>query len=465
MRRLWRILRSRRAALWLIVLLSAYAAVATSVPQKAISPGEHAQWAGSTSPLVGLARALGMDHAYTSPIFLALAFALATSTAVCAWERATGAKRIWRGRGRVGEAVRSRLRERPDVCFVTSEPAQEVLERAAHALEALGLRVRRGPVVTYAERDAWGLLGSPLFHWSIVVLVVVVALGQLTRWEGLIGVSEFGAVTERAESYGRLDEGPWALPHTGFEIAVPEVREQMRVRGVEYGVTPAVALRRDGRVVAQQLVYANNPLRYGPLLVHLSDHGLAVRIEVTGPDGSSRGTSDRLIDFSDEASSGTTPSGFLVSDDAGKPLADVSVWVEARDRAGALPRLKPPGDVIVLELTTPDGRVTKRKVAVGASVALRDGYALSVRDFGYYARLSVVRDWSVDWVYAMLGLMTFGVTVALLAPYRCVWVTVRDEGGRPKLCASVVHARRDPLFMESVRSALSDACGAIDTLS
>ncbi len=454
MQRLWRALRSRRVALWLIGLLCAYSAAVTLVPQQAMSPEQHARWVADASPVVVVARALGADRAYTSPLFLAMATALAMSTAVCAWERSVRATRSWRDRGLVSDRIRARLESEPDIEVASSLPASALADVAAAALTRLGFRVRRGPVLSYAERDAWSLVGSPLFHWSMVALVFVVSLGQLTRWEGLMGVPQTGPVVETEATYRQLDEGPLALPHTGWEISVPSVREHMSMRGVEYGFTPTIAVSDGRRVLARQAVYPNNPLRHGPLLIHLSDHGLAVRVEVVGPDGGSWGVTDRLVDFSDETSSGTLPSAFLVNDVSGQKLADVSLWVEARDRRGVLPRLKPPGEVIVIEVSRRDGSTEATRLAQGASVELGEGFRLFVRDFGYYARLSVVRDWSVGWLYALLGIMTIGVTVALMRPFRCVWFMVREEGDGCVLRANVMHYRRDPLFNESIEAAL-----------
>lgn len=53
-----------------------------------------------------------------------------------------------------------------------------------------------------------GLIGSPLFHWSLVGLFVAVVLGQATMSTGLIGVPEGRSVAEEADQYGTLEKGP-----------------------------------------------------------------------------------------------------------------------------------------------------------------------------------------------------------------------------------------------------------------
>ncbi|MDZ4168909.1 MAG: cytochrome c biogenesis protein ResB [Coriobacteriia bacterium] len=451
-----RLVRSPRVAVWLIVALSVYVGLVTAIPQESMLPDRHAAWVAEGSPLVSVARAVGADRAYTNPLFLLIAAALTLSTGVCAWDRSRRALRTWRERGMVTEALRARLDARPDAEATVDMDVEMAQEKAARALEGLHLKARRGPSLMYAEAGAWGLLGSPLFHWSMVVLVVVVGLGQLTRWEGLLGVPSTGTVVEEAGSYREFDSGSLALPHTGWSLSIASVDESKSIGDVYYGVTPRITLSDGERVLAEQEVHPNRPLRYGPLLVHLSDYGLAVRVKAIGPDGESSGTSNQIIDFDEMTESGTVPSQFAVIDDAGITVAEVAVAVSARDRAGALPRMKPPGKVILIDSVLSDGSKTSVRVAVGEPVELGGGWTIVAEEMGYYARLSVVRDWSVYWIYGLLGLITVGVIIALGVPYRFVWVrSVADPDGGSRVAVVTGQSRRDPVFRSRVTDALA----------
>lgn len=457
MNRLIRLARSPRVAIALILGIGLYAGAVTVVPQQSLSPTEHAQWLESGSPLVGPLVALGFDRAYTNPLFLVLTAALAFSTAVCAWDRTGSSIRLWRARGIVTPTLASRLAGRASLATVRgdAEVAQNVV---GEAVSALGMRRRAGATLTYAERGAIGLFGSPLFHWSLVALIIVVALGQLTRWEGLIGVAQGAPTEETSQSYGKLDRGPWPAPHTGWRLVVTGVDEDMERGDVHYGVVPTIAVVSGQEVLAEAQVYPNNPLREGPLLIHLSDHGLSVGVEVFDAEGRSQGSSSRLLDFDDAAESGTQPSGFDVNE-AGSKVASVSVEVPARDMNGMLPRLLPPDPVAVVSADLPDGTHVSQRLARGEEMALAQGWKLRVTDISYYARLSVVRDWSVPWIYAMLLLATVGLVLAILVPYRAVWLRLDETIDGVAVRAVAVQHRKDAYFKEALAAALEQSAG------
>lgn len=458
MNRLMRLARSPRVAIALILGIGLYAGAVTIVPQQSLLPVEHAQWLESDSPLVGPLVALGLDRAYTNPLFLMLAAALAFSTAVCSWDRTKASLRLWRGRGTVTQSLATRLAAGTPLATVPdgAGSAQEVV---GEAMSALGMRRRAGVSLTYAERGAIGLFGSPLFHWALVALIIVVALGQLTRWEGLIGVAQGASTEESAQSYGKLDQGPLPAPHTGWQLMVTDVDEDMEKGDVHYGVVPTVAVMSGREVLAEAPVYPNNPLREGPLLIHLSDHGLAVRVEVLDAEGRSQGSSSRLVDFDDTTESGTVPSGFDVSE-AGSRIASISVEVPARDRNGMLPRLLPPNPVAAVSADLSDGSHVSQRLARGEEMQLAQGWKLKVSDISYYARLSVVRDWSVPWIYALLLVATVGLVLAILVPYRAVWLRLDESADGVAVRAVAVQHRRDAYFREAIVAALEQAAGA-----
>ncbi|MDP3400207.1 MAG: hypothetical protein Q8R97_03705, partial [Brevundimonas sp.] len=103
-----------------------------------------------------------------------------------------------------------------------------------------------------------------------------------------------------------------------------------------------------------------------------------------------------------------------------------------------------------------DGSKTSVRVAVGEPVELGGGWTIVAEEMGYYARLSVVRDWSVYWIYGLLGLITVGVIIALGVPYRFVWVrSVADPDGGSRVAVVTGQSRRDPVFRSRVTDALA----------
>lgn len=461
MNRLLHLARSPRVAIALILGISLYTGAVTMLPQKSLVPEEHARWIAGGSPLVGPLVAMGFDDAYTSPLFILLCVALAFSTAVCSWDRTRSSLRLWQGRGTVSPRLASRLASSSPLATIRGEDGY-AQSAVSQAMTALGMRRRAGRTLTYAESGAIGLLGSPVFHWALVALMIVVTLGQLTRWEGLIGVVQGAASIEEGSSYGKLAGGPWPAPHTGWQLVVTDVEEDMEKGDVHYGFVPTVGVMSGQTLRAEAQVYPNNPLREGPLLIHLSDHGLAVGVEVLDGDGQSQGTSNRLVDFDGATESGTRPSEFDVSD-ARSRIASISIEVPARDLNGMLPRLLPPNPVALVRADLADGTQISQRLAAGEVMALTSDWRLKVTNISYYARLSVVRDWSVSWIYALLVVATVGLVLAILVPYRAVWLRLDETADGVEVRALAVQHRRDAYFRETLVAALEQAGATLAT--
>lgn len=420
-RRVLRALRSRKLAVFLIVLTGAASAIGTAPSLRG--------W-------------------YGHPAFVGLLGVLTASTAACAWERSVQAVRLARDPGVVTESLAVSLRDRPH--WAVDESPLDV-DGVARALQSAGLRVRRGPSLVAGWSGRLGLVGSPLFHWSLVALFLVIMLGQATRASGLMGVPVGGSVREVAESYGSLQTGPLFPGHTGLTLSVEQWDAEYVVDGVDRGPVPTVSIS-DGRdVVARQRVYANRPLRVGSLLVHMNDWGLAAQLSVSTTATDDPQTLPVLVDFVEgdrtrtavssveytDSSGGMWPLGVRLEPGrgvAGSPTVDAVITMSASggDSAEDVPRRVVPGDTIEL----PDGAVLTYEGAVP------------------YARLSLVRDWSVWPIYGLLVTATIGLALSLLVPYRAAWVLVRGADDQNRLHVVTRHIRRDPLFAEQVAEVL-----------
>ena len=455
---MWKLLRSRRFAVWLIIATAVYAAAVTTIPQQAIYPADHAAWVAGGSPVVRLALALGLDHGFSNAIFYALAMLLAVSTAACAYERSALSLRLGRRRGTVSDGLARRLERSPDVRLSVPVSRESAREATVSALGTLGMRARVGPNVAYAEAGVSGLWGSPVFHWCLVAAIVVIAAGALTRWEGQIGVANGRAVVDETASFGKLDSGLFALPHTGRSLELRAVEEDYRKGGVEYGFTPTVAITDGGRELAVSRVHANNPLRHGPLLVHSAAHGLSVALHTVDPGGTVSPEHVSILDFDESTASGTTPATIDVRDGE-SVVASVSVEVMARDRVGYLPELLPPNPVAVVHIDSTSGESRTDTIPIGGEVEVGEGWRLRLADVDYYARLTVVRDWSVSWLYAFMGLAVAALSLTVLVPYRAVWFRVTEDGPMSTVAVVVRHYRGDHRFASEVERAVRSSLG------
>jgi hypothetical protein len=451
-------LRSPRLAIWLIVGLIAYAVVGTLVPQVSLSGGQAVGvWQMAHPWLAPLTRMLGLHVAFSSPIFFVLVAVLGASTAACAWARTERSLRVFRGEGTVAEADLRRLREHPVLTVpATGWDAAAALEAASLSLHRLRLRVRTGPRLSQAWSGRPGLLGSPVFHWALAALLVVIALGRLSRAEGFMGLALGHAKTDVAASYQKVSQGPLYPGHSGLTLLATDIGPYKDAEGVDRGVSPIVELSRGKSLLVRQRVYPNNPLRYGSLLIHASDYGLAAEISVETSRGVRILGSEQLVDFADSAVSGTTAARFDLNGPDGRVLEAVALTVPLDRGASGPLHYRPKEPRVVLSIK--DGSVeTTAVVAKGRAVALPSGLMIRLDDLVYYARVSIAEDWSIYPIYVLFVIAAAAMSLSVVAPYRRVLILAHDAGGRLELHALVKHSRGDPLFAERVEAALREA--------
>lgn len=451
--RIRRLPTSRRLAVWLLAGTAGWSAIAMSVPQVSRDPAAAASWIASHPTAGAVAQLLGLDRAFSSPAFATAMGILLVSTLLCAWERTRISLRGWRSAGTLSPGALGRLQRRPELLVpmapdVTPDAA---LSSAEDVLRTMRLKVRRGPVLLEGSAGRVGLLGSPLFHWSLALLIAVIVAGRLTRAEGMIGVPVGERVPDVAESYRSLEAGPLYPGHSGLGITVEGVQEAYSPNGLNLGVAVEVALWEAEREVARQLVYANHPLRYGTLMVHASDWGLAPSFSLEDSRGVETARSSALVDFLPGDSVRTDVSGFDITDNAGESRFGIEVTVPLNAE-------EPSVEITVTDLTSSDA-VGPIALGVGEAHELPGGERLRLMAVPRYGRLSIADDWSVTPMYALFALATVGLSLAILTPHRRVRILAVEAEGRVSLHVVVKHDRGSAVFREEAL----DAIGSLST--
>ncbi len=428
MKVLLRALRSPRLAVWTIVAVAAYAAVASIIERSDYS-----------AP-------------YRTPLFLALATLLASSTAACALERTRRTIRSWRS-DEVSPEARERVLLKPMISLPTPYRGELVMERVDGSLRSLGMSVRRHDDMLQARSHAVTVLGSPVFHWALTLLFVVIVLGQLTRSEGLMGIVVGSSKPDIEDSYGKLEVGPWAGGLSGALIGVPRVDWDHTAGEVSRGASPFVELRTArGDLLASGHVYANRPLRHGSMLVHSASHGLAVVVSLQTPSGA--GENEVLLDYI-PGQEQVEPNGFTLSGSDDAPVASVLFDLPPQPRDGTTRRVRV--HIASGPASPADASAREIVLAEGESVDLGSGVRLTIERLTSYARLSVVDDWSVPFIYVLFAVAAVGLSLAIFAPYRTVRVLVVDGPEGVRVHALVRHGRGEPGFPARVERALAGA--------
>jgi cytochrome c biogenesis protein ResB len=197
--------------------------------------------------------------------------------------------------------------------------------------------------------------------------------------------------------------------------------------GIDRGPSPTVSvLDAAGAAVVTQRVYPNASLKRGSLTIHAAAYGIATYFSLENTSGALTGKSMQLVDFSQTASGGTVPVGSLqISDSAGRALVSCAITVPLQGSAGNYVQSLPADPSVRVVATSPQGGPTVDKlVRPGQTVTLPTGDVLKLDQVGYYARLSIVDDATIPFIYAGLVIAMIGLGISTLSRQQAIAATV-----------------------------------------
>ena len=425
-------LASPKLAAVLLVVVGIWSFLGTLVPQGVATDSKVVAWGIAHPALQPLVSALGFHQTFASPAFAVLMLLLAASTAVCSWRRTKVALRrhgLLRG---ISDADAHKLVEHPTFTVTASaESSGDPVELASEALRRMGLKLHRRQGLTIATSRPWVVFGSPVFHWALLLLILAILGGRLYRAEGLIGVPEGDSRPLAEKSFGLLDKGPfYRFAEEPLLFRVDKMNLSYPVDGIDRGPAPTVSVvRPDGSIAANQVVYPNNSLRYGSLVVYPSEIGLSPGFALVSPDGAETARTNLVVDFDEAAPSGTGAAEFTLT--ANDPEASIvgTVTVPLQklpDGKFAQLAPNPPRATFTLRPISGGAPVAEGTLDVGEELPLPDGSRLRLLGVGYYARLSVVDDSSIPLIYALLLIGLVGLSISVLGRQSLAVVTAAE---------------------------------------
>jgi hypothetical protein len=468
MRRIVRFLASPRLAAALLLFIGAWVTIATFVPQRTTSPGEIAAWDAANPALATVVNAVGLHDAFTAPAFIVPSLLLALCTAVCAWQRTGVARRrarVLREVSAAGVANDFALAElsipvAPDV------ENDEAYRRVVATLRELGIPGSRVGDRVVSVSPWWTVWGTAIFHWALVTLIVLMALGSLARASGQMGVAVGQTRPDQPESYGELTAGPlyrWAS--NDRSIRVDDFHLDYMAGGISRGPTPTVAvLDGDGEVLESRIVYPNHILRHGSLSIYPVDYGLSAEIAMLDDQGAEIQRTVQLLDFDGTSPDGTAPVseiGLYGSNGQVLNRLIVSVPLDSVPEGflGRIPK-DPSAHVVVADLT---GAVLLDEVLrPGEEAALPLGGSLRLLGVDYYARLQIVDDPTITLLYIAGAIALVGLGIATLARQMIFTAGIRIEGEARIMAVRMRLWRIHTTSKTEIESELRRALGATE---
>ncbi|GAB3588089.1 cytochrome c biogenesis protein ResB [Calidifontibacter terrae] len=294
LRWLWRQLTSMRTALFLLLILSVAAIPGSIFPQRSINAARVATYLTDHKTAGPWLDKFGFFDVFASPWFAAIYLMLIVSLLGCIIPRI----RIhWRTLRSPIPKVPARLgRLSASIDEELSASPAEVVAAARAVLSRRRYRMREdtatdgGPLELAAEGGRMRETGNLLFHTSLVVVIISVAVGSLLGWRGDVVVPVGSSFASTVSRYDTLDPGPlvdlsklspWSLTvnklDVSFESNVPTDSPQY---GQPRNFTAHVTTDSGNGEIKKSTIAVNHALKIGGSDVYLLGNGYAPKVVV-----------------------------------------------------------------------------------------------------------------------------------------------------------------------------------------
>ena len=470
-RSLWRALTSMGTALVLLFLLALGAVPGALLPQRSLNESKVTQYLRA-HPVIGpwLDR-LQLFDVFSSFWFTAIYALLFISLVGCLTPRIIEHVRTL---GATPVPAPRNLNRLPKHAEVTvSGTPEQVAAAISGQLRGWrrSTRTEDGVIEVSAEKGYLREFGNIVFHFSLLGLLVAIAVGKLFGYEGNVIVIANGGPGFCSASPAAYDSFRAGNKVDGTSLYPMCVRvNDFQATYLNSGQATSFAAHIDYQAGADltsgtwrpYLLEVNHPLRVGGDRVYLQGHGYAPTFTVIFPGGEKR--SQTMQFRPDNAttllSSGTVrvdpPAGLYTADERRKhQLAITGLFAPTQQMDGKLlsssfPDMRDPAVAIDIyrgdagldtgkpqSLFTIDAklieekRLTKLKrvnLGLGEEVRLDDGTVVRFDGATPFVNLQVSHDPGQVWVLVSAMSMMAGLLVSLLVRRRRVWARISESG-------------------------------------
>lgn len=294
LRWVWRQLTSMRTALFLLLLLAIASVPGSIWPQRNIDPARVADYLNQHRSLGPWLDRLQFFDVYASPWFASIYLLLVISLVGCVLPRS---RSHWLALRAQPPAVPRRLDRLP--VFLEREldaAADDVITVAAAVIRSRHFRLRRDVPrhEVSGERGYLRETGNLVFHLSLTLLVLAVAVGHLLGWRGDTIIPTGTSFASSVSTYDTLNPGPWvntaALPNFDLRVDSFTVTFEESAQGAQFGAPREFTVHATTRdhpssPPRSQVLSTNHPLSFDGASVYLLGNGYAPLVTVRDKSG------------------------------------------------------------------------------------------------------------------------------------------------------------------------------------
>ena len=495
----WRQLTSMRTALFLLLLLAIAAVPGSLVPQRGVDARAVEAYFLDHPKSAPVLDKLGFFSVYTSPWFSAVYLLLMVSLIGCIVPRSFVYLRALRARP--PKAPRNFTRLPASSSFETAAPVDEVIAAGRTALGRARVDVveaEPGVSELSAERGFLREAGNLVFHISVVVVLVGVAVGTLFGYRGSAIVTEGQGFSNSLTQYDEFGSG--SLFKAGqlppFSLKLEKFTARFQPLGSQQAGAPRL-FRAEGTYTSKPGADArtfditvNHPLEIDGTSVFLVGQGYAPVLKVTDANGDvvfneavpflpadPTYTSNGVVKVPDAepqqlgfqgfflptAATGSDGASVSVYPAAANPLLGLFVWHGDLGLDDGTPQSVYILDKSKMKQYMNGDKGYRVSLQQGQSQKLPNGGTIEFVDLKQFARFQISASPGVQ--VPLIGIIAglLGLVVSLTIKPRRTWIRARRDGSRTVVDVAVLdRVPRDDLpadldaFLERFREALGE---------
>ena len=458
----WRKLISMRTALVLLFLLAIASVPGSLLPQRPLNPGNVTQYLNTHGAWGRFLDALGFFDVFGSVWFAAIYLLLFVSLIGCLVPRIRVHVKALRTKPLPAPRNLTRLPESARF----DATGTDVADVAARARKTLGRRWRTvvreepdGVVAISAEKGYSRESGNIVFHVSLLVALVLIAVGRLFHYEGSIIQTEGNSFCDTVTSYdvwrpgrvaasGGIGPAPFCV---GVDKFVAKYLPTGEPKAFEASIHYSSYNGGVDGPVRYRTLEVNDPLRFEGDRLYLIGHGFSPVVTVRMPDGttvqgdinafipsdqrtllsqgafSEDGPVDAKQDIGIEGIFAPTPAltspGVYtsVSPQVNDPVLGIRVWQGDLGRNRGLPQ-----SVYSID-TTRMTRIGAANLRIGQTSSLPGGVSVTFNGYKQWVALQVSHDPAQKFLLYAAGAMIAGLFASLIVKRRRVWVRLTTD--------------------------------------
>ncbi|MFC2011247.1 cytochrome c biogenesis protein ResB [Chloroflexota bacterium] len=347
----------------------------------------------------------------------------------------------------------ARLKNRAEL--QTQKPLADVISTIKATLRRSGYRVVANPdnqASLFAEKGKLGEWGSIVFHLSFLLILLGVIYSGMTRYMGLMVLTEGQTFTEQSQDYLIATRVPFlGEKHQGFQVRLDNFQPTYYKGKTGTDYVAYLVVLENGREVKEKQLRVNQPLTYKGTTFLLEHYGFAPRFilrDASGAELFNRFVNLRVLTEGAEDSFTIPEAGIEVK---ARFYPDM-IMVDGQMRTDSLRPNNP-----LMSLVVSDGGKTLFEGAVPMEESIEfENTSLSFTELRYWTQYRVIKDAGGDTIiFAGFWLGVTGLVARYLFTQKRLWTVIESNNETIRIILGGSASQFDSLYGEEFAKIVS----------